>query len=67
MVGDQTGLCSWVYAVRHACLIVCQVINAPTFMTVMLAVLSQRVEVPKGDDWMPGSLSGWPSDAAYPV
>jgi hypothetical protein len=41
--------------------------NAPTFVTVMLAVLSQRAEVPKGNDWMPGSLSGWPSDAAYPV
>jgi hypothetical protein len=28
-VGDETCLCSWVYAVRHACLIICQVMNAP--------------------------------------
>jgi hypothetical protein len=40
MVGDEMGLCSWVYVVRHACLIVCQVMNAPTFMAAMLDVLS---------------------------
>jgi hypothetical protein len=67
MVGDETGLGSWVYAVGHACLIVCQVMSAPTFVIMMLVVLSQRAEVPKGGGWMPGSLSGWPGDAAYLV
>jgi hypothetical protein len=67
MVGDETGLCSWIYAVKHACLIVCQVMSAPTFVAAMLAMLSQRAEVPEGDDWMPGSLSGRPGDAAYSV
>jgi hypothetical protein len=28
MVSDETGLCSWIYAVGHACLIVCQVMSA---------------------------------------
>jgi hypothetical protein len=41
--------------------------NATTFLAAMLAVLSQGAEVPKGDGWMPESLSGRPGDAAYPV
>jgi hypothetical protein len=41
--------------------------SAPTFVAAMLAMLSQRAEVPEGDDWMPGSLSGRPGDAAYSV
>jgi hypothetical protein len=61
------GLCSWVYVVGHACLIVCQVMSAPTFVVVMLAVLSQRAEVSERDGWMPGSLTGRPDDTAYPV
>jgi hypothetical protein len=56
-VSDDTGLCSWVYVVGHACLIVCQVISAPTLMAVMVAVLSQRVEVPEGDGRMPSRVS----------
>jgi hypothetical protein len=49
VVGDETGLCSWVYVVEHACLIICQVVNAPTFVTAMLVMLSQGAEVPEGD------------------
>jgi hypothetical protein len=41
--------------------------SAPTFMATMLAVLSHRAEVPEGNDCMPGSLSGRPGDATYPV
>jgi hypothetical protein len=67
VVGDETGLYSFVYAVGYACLIVCQVMNAPTFMAVMLAMLSHGVEVPEGDGWMPESLSGGTGDATYPV
>jgi hypothetical protein len=67
MADDETCLCSWVYAICHACLIVCLVMSAPTFMAVMLAVLSQRVELPEGDGRMLGSLSGQPGDAAYLV
>jgi hypothetical protein len=37
MTGHETGLYSWVYAVGHACLIICQVMSALTFMAVMLA------------------------------
>jgi hypothetical protein len=48
VVGDDTCLCSWVYAIDHACLIVCQAMNAPTFVAAMLVVLSQGAEVPKG-------------------
>jgi hypothetical protein len=33
----------------HACLIVCRVMSAHTFMAAMLAMLSQRAEVPDGD------------------
>jgi hypothetical protein len=58
VVGDEMGFYSWVYAIEHACLIICQVMNAPTFMVVMLAVLSQGLEVPEGDGWMPKSLLG---------
>jgi hypothetical protein len=61
------GLHTWVYAVRHACLIVCEVTSAPTFIAVMMAILSQRVEVPEGDGWIPGSLSGRSGDTAYPI
>jgi hypothetical protein len=67
MVGDEMGLCSWIYAVEHACLIVCQVMSAPTFMAAMLVVLSKRAELPEGDSWMLENLSGWPGDATYPV
>jgi hypothetical protein len=41
--------------------------NAPTFVAMMLTVLSQGAEVPEGDGWMPKSLSSWPSNAAYLV
>jgi hypothetical protein len=41
--------------------------SALTFVAAMLAVLSQRAEVPEGDGWMPESLSGRPGDAAYPI
>jgi hypothetical protein len=61
------ALCSWVYAVGHASLIVCQVMRALTIVAAMLAMLSQRAEVPDGDGWMPGSLSGQLSDAPYLV
>jgi hypothetical protein len=66
MVSDKTGLYPWVYGVGNACLIVCQVMNAPTFVATVLAVLSLGVEVPEGDGSMPESLSG-PGDAAYPI
>jgi hypothetical protein len=42
------GLFSWVYAVRHAYLIACQVMNAPNFVAVMLAVLSREQRYPRG-------------------
>jgi hypothetical protein len=48
-VGNDIGLCSWVFAVGHACLIVYRVMGAPTIMTIMLVVLFQRAEVPEGD------------------
>jgi hypothetical protein len=60
-------LYSLVYAVGHASLIICQVMSALTFMATMLVVLSQRAEIPKGDSWMPESLSGRPGDATYPI
>jgi hypothetical protein len=39
-VGDEMSLCSWVYVVGHACLIVCQVMSAPTFVAAMLVMPS---------------------------
>jgi hypothetical protein len=41
--------------------------SALTIVAAMLAMFSQRAEVPDGDGWMPGSLSGQPSDAPYLV
>jgi hypothetical protein len=36
-------------------------------MAAMLVVRSQRAEVPEEDVQMPGSLSGQPGDATYPI
>jgi hypothetical protein len=47
-VDDEMGPYSRVYAVGHACLSVCQVMSIPTFGTAVLAMLIQKVEVPKG-------------------
>jgi hypothetical protein len=48
MVDDEMGPYSRVYAVGHAGLSVCQVMSVPTFGTAVLAMLIQKVEVPKG-------------------
>jgi hypothetical protein len=47
-VDDEMGPYSRVYAVGHAGLSVCQVMSVPTFRTAVLAMLIQKVEVPKG-------------------
>jgi hypothetical protein len=39
--------------------------NAPTFVSTMLAMLSQGAEVPEGDGWLPESPLGQLGDATY--
>jgi hypothetical protein len=67
MFGDETGPCSRVFAVGNVGLSICQVVSVPTFGTVVLDMLVQKVEAYEGDGWSLGSLQGWFSGAARPV
>jgi hypothetical protein len=46
---NETGPCSRVYAVGYAGFSVCQAMSVPTFGVMLLAMLIQKVEAPKGD------------------
>jgi hypothetical protein len=67
MVGEETGPCSRVYAIRRSwvyvvwpvSLSICQVMSVLAFRVTLLATLIQKVEAPEGDRWSLRSLSGW--------
>jgi hypothetical protein len=66
-VGGEMGPCSRVYAVGYAGFSVCQVMSVPAFGAVVLGMLIQKLEAPKGDGWSFESLAGRFGGAARPA